>query len=293
VPAAAGRWGDAIARIEEALTVNRRIADRGSEPLFLATLGWIHRSRGACGQALATGRRAVALAHELGHVEWIAWSEALLGWTLRELYALDRAVEHLQRGLEAAERAGAPYHELRCAAHLAWACWGLGDFEPALAVIERAERLLRQISAPPQRAFLQGADAYVALARVRLAQREAGRVEALLSDLLAAAEASASQEVIAEASLVIGQSRAAGGDARSAESALGRALKVASVIGLPGTTWRVHAELARLCRADGRVEEAASHLTRSRALIEQLSATIGERFLTSALAELGAGPTTA
>jgi class 3 adenylate cyclase/tetratricopeptide (TPR) repeat protein len=237
------------------------------------------------------GARARAL-------EWIAWSEALLGWTLRELYALDRAVEHLQRGLEAAERAGAPYHELRCAAHLAWACWGLGDFEPALAVIERAERLLRQISAPPQRAFLQGADAYVALARVRLAQREAGRVEALLSDLLAAAEASASQEVIAEASLVIGQSRAAGGDARSAESALGRALKVASVIGLPGTTWRVHAELARLCRADGRVEEAASHLTRSRALIEQLSATIedkdiGERFLTSALAELGAGPTTA
>ncbi len=114
VPIGAGRWDDALARLEEALAINRRIGDRGNEPLYPATLGWVHRSCGDYQQALANGRQAVTLAEELGQAEWTAWSEAFLGWTLLEVYALEEAVQHLEQGMAAAERAGALNHLLRC-----------------------------------------------------------------------------------------------------------------------------------------------------------------------------------
>ncbi|MGH2635196.1 MAG: hypothetical protein ACRDHU_03510 [Actinomycetota bacterium] len=38
---------DRVARVEEALAMNRRIGDLGNEPLLLAGLVWAHRARAA------------------------------------------------------------------------------------------------------------------------------------------------------------------------------------------------------------------------------------------------------
>ncbi|MDH3598070.1 MAG: tetratricopeptide repeat protein, partial [Candidatus Tectomicrobia bacterium] len=60
VPIGQGRWDDAIAQLEEVLAINRRIGDRGNEPIYASTLCWVHGSRGAYAQALENGRLAVS-----------------------------------------------------------------------------------------------------------------------------------------------------------------------------------------------------------------------------------------
>jgi tetratricopeptide (TPR) repeat protein len=292
VPIGAEQWDDAIARLEEALAINRRIGDRGNEPLYLATLGWFYRSCGDHQQALAHGRAAVILAEELGHAEWTAWSEAFLGWTLLEVYALEEAVRHLEQGMAAAERAGARNHLLRCISQLAWAYWLLGEAAHARALAMQAEAMFQQITTPPGKAYLQGAYAYMVVARVLLADGQAARASQLLAPVLIAAEACGWQEAIAHGSLVIGQCLVARGDEHGAESALRRALQVALEAGLPGVAWEAHAARVAFHRAAGRLGEAEDHLTQAKAIIERLSTTLDDEtmrqgFLHAALSHLG------
>ncbi len=292
VPMGAGRWDEAIARVEEALAVNRRIGDRGNEPMHLAFHCWLHRSRGDYASALAAGRQAVTLAQELGHAEWVAWGEIFWGWTLYELYALDEAVQHLQRGYDAAERAGALIHAVNGAGHLAWARWLRGDSAQALASVERAERLMRQIATPPGTAFVLGAPAYAAVARVRLARGEIAQADHLLFPMFAAAQSCGWQEAIAHTSLVMGQCRVACSEQEAAQTALRLALDVGVRVGLPGMTWEAHATLAALCRTDDRFKEAEDHLVAGKAIVERLAAglddqTVRRGFLNAALSTLG------
>jgi tetratricopeptide (TPR) repeat protein len=291
VSIAAGRWAQAHSRLEEALRVNQRVGDHGNEPMYLATYCQIDRSRGRYEQALASGRQAVALARELGHLEWTAWSEIWLGSTLQDLYALREAAEHFERGLEAGERVGALNHAIPCAGHLAWVHWLSGDVERALSLTDRAGYLLGRITTPPDTAFLQGAHGTVAVARVHLGHGAPARAAALLAPVLAAAEACNWQEVIAEASLVMGQCHAVLGDRRSAEDRLCLALGVAFTIGLRGVEWQAHAALAKFYRAGNRHDDGDRHLKQGRAILDELAATIADpsvrrNFMTGALPNL-------
>lgn len=290
---ATASWEEAFARLDESLAIGRTIGDRGNEPLHLGAFAWAHRSRGDYGRALAAGREAVALAHQLGHAEWTSWSEGQLGITMVELHALEEAASHLRRGKEAAERAGARMHVLRCVGHLAWVHWLQGDGERALALADRAEDVVAQIALPPGRAYVPGRDAYVSVARVRLAGGEPERAESLLRPIVRACEACDWQEGVALGSLVIGLCRDALGDRSGAARCLGRALKVAEGAGLPGAEREAHTALAGLRRAEGRIAEAERHAARAADLIERLSATIDDEtirseFVAAAAAQLRA-----
>jgi hypothetical protein len=125
-----------------------------------------------------------------------------------------------------------------------------------------------------------------------LADGEAERAHQLLAPVLAAAEACGWQEAIAYGALVIGQCLVAHGDERSAASALQHALQVALEKDLPGVAWEAHATLANCHRTAGRLKEAEDHLTRAKAIVEQLStalddATMRQGFLRAALSHLG------
>jgi hypothetical protein len=219
----------------------------------------------------------------------------LLGWTLRELYALKEAAEHLDRGLGAGERAGALNHALPCAGHLAWVHWLSGDVERALSLADRAESLLGRITTPSGTAFLQGAHGAVAVARVHLGHGAPARAAGLMSPLLAAAEACSWHEVIAEASLVMGQCQAALGDGRAAENRLRLALEIAFTMGLHGTEWQAHAALAKFYRAGDRRENGDRHLRQASAILEELATAIADpgvrqNFMTGALPNLDTTP---
>jgi tetratricopeptide (TPR) repeat protein len=287
-PIGAGRWDDAITQLEEVLAINGRIGDRVSEPIFEATLAWVHRSCGDYAEALQHGRRAVAQSEELGNAESTAWSAASLGWTLLEVYAWEEAACCLQRGLKAAEGSMALCHALRCIGSLAWAHWLMGKREDALALAAQAEALCQQITAPPGQAFIQGMHAYVGIAWVYLAAGQVERAEQLINPILIAAETSGWQEAIAYGSLVVGQGRLASGDAAGAEAALQCALQVSQGIALPGVAWKTHAALSQYFRNCDRLDDARLHQLEAKRIVEQLARTLShadmrQRFLERAL----------
>jgi tetratricopeptide (TPR) repeat protein len=272
----AGRWDDAIAQLEEVLAINRRIGDRGSEPIYMSTLSWVYRSCGAYQEALVYGSQSVAQSEELGNAESTAWNAACLGWTMLEVYALEESIRHLKRGMEAAEGSRVFSHMLRCAGPLAWACWLLGDEKGAQTLSAQAEGLCQHVTAPPDRAFVQGMHAYVAIAWVHLARGEAEQARQLLTPVLEAAERCGWQEAIAYGSLVVGQSLAACGDASGAESAFRQALQTTRNVGLPAVAWKTHAALAQHYHDHHQFEAAERHRKQAQTIIERLAGTLND-----------------
>ena len=94
------------------------------------------------------------------------------------------AGDHLrlfERGLAAAQDAGAEAYLLHCTARLAAAVG-------SSAVLADADRLLEQADIPAGGAWLLGEEAYLALARAWLDSGEPDRARAVLAPLLALAE---------------------------------------------------------------------------------------------------------
>lgn len=256
VPLGAGRWDEAIGQIEEAIAMVRRRGLRMHEPLFIDALCWAYRSRGDYERAIASGHAAAELALETGNPEWASWADATLGWALLEAGSPMAAAEILERGMNAAEGAGAPAPLTRCTCLLAWARSALGDTEAAAELATRGEALLVRVTAPPGGAWLFGAHAYSAVARVHLSAGEPERAEALVAPLVVAAEESGWREPFASGSLVLGQARIAKGDRAGAQIALAQALEAAEETGLVAAAREARGALAGLgVQAPDRIQE--------------------------------------
>jgi tetratricopeptide (TPR) repeat protein len=253
-PMARARWDEAIARIGEALALNRQIADRSMESWFLSHLAWIERSRGNLDRSIAYGRQALDIAEEIGHAWCYPFAQTMVGWTLQERSETGRAVDHLRRGLEVAERSDAEFYLVRCLAHLAWSTWSLGETAEALELATHAETMIRAIRTPPGTAFLHGAHAYVALGRVLVGSGEIDRAGALVGPVLAAAEASDWKEAVADTALLMGRVMLAGEDAEGGARRLRQSLGVAVEAGLRLAAAEASAALQEAGLAPGTVD---------------------------------------
>ena len=252
------RLDRSFAGLDESLAINRRIGDIGNEPMYLAILGRAHRGRGDYDEALAVGRRAFDLARELGHGEWTGWAAAWLGSTLVELGAFGEAAGLLEEGAEAAERSDAGLHLVRCLGTGAWAAERLGERGRAVTLADRAAFILDRIRVRPPRAWVAGYDAYVGVARLRLAIGEPERAEELVSPIVVACRACAWSDGVVDGSLVLAEAAIRRGDPARAVAAADSALEEALRTDLP-TAWRAHRALADACRAAGDEERAAEH----------------------------------
>jgi class 3 adenylate cyclase len=271
VPIGRARWGEAAKRLNDAAAINRRVRDPVAEVLILDALCWLHRSRGAYEESLAAGRRAAAQA---AGTAWEAWAAATLGWTLLDLRAPADAAELLERGLTAGERMGASNPIVRCLGQLAWARWLLGDKDDAQALATRGEELLARVSAPGGGAFLFGAHAYTAIARVLLASGAPDRGEVLLRPVLEAAQRSGWVEAVATTGLALGLCLEARGELDRARAMLGGAAAVSDERGIPTPGWEAHAALARMLRASGEPDEAEEHAAAAQAIVERMTASL-------------------
>jgi tetratricopeptide (TPR) repeat protein len=290
VDAAAGRWDQAEGLLSDGLAVNRQIGDQGNEPIFPAGLTWIARARGQYGRAIELGRRATELSMEVGHAEFLSWAAQVLGWTLLDMFAASDAVEQIERSLGAAKEAGARIVMIRAACHLPLARWRVGDQGRALEEAIAAEQLLREVTAPPGRAFLWGADGPIALANLYVDAGDPSRALDLVGTVLDAALAAEWQEVVAAAALASGRARARMDDEAGARDALEMAAQRADSFRIPGLAWRAHAGLAVVGPRDAR----AHHDGRARELVVALSRSIEDArmrrtFLEGATAELSGG----
>jgi tetratricopeptide (TPR) repeat protein len=282
VPLAAARWDEASERLADALAINRRVRDPLAEVLMLDALCWLHRSRGAYDDALSAGRRAVALSAEAG---WQGWAAATLGWTLLDLRAPEAATEILERGLEEGERIGATNELTRCLAQLAWARWLLGAEDEATALATRAEKLLKAVSTPPGGAFLFGAQAYAAVARVLLATGAPQRGETLLAPVLGAAERAGWHEAAATTELVLGLCLEERGELDRAREALAHAAEVSDEHGIPAPGWESHAAASRVLRVAGEAAQADEHAAAAEAIVARMAASLNEEALRDRLLE--------
>ena len=284
VPLAQCDWEAATARVEQALDANRRAGTHGHAALFFDAAGWLERSRGDYGRAIAVGEEGVQSAIRGRSDEWTAWTNATLGWTLLDLQAPVAAAARLEAGLEAAERAGARAQVIRCLGLLAQAEQLRGAEERALELARRAEALLDEISAPPRTVWLFGSHVYLALARVRLASGDRKAALGLALPVGYAAERDGWVESATGALLIRGQAAADAGHRSEALELLSRALHQAHAAALPLLEWESHAALARL-RADDDAAAAGEHGASARAIADRLASTLDDEALRRGLVD--------
>jgi DNA-binding SARP family transcriptional activator/tetratricopeptide (TPR) repeat protein len=206
IPAiAAANWAQAEHHIRSAVEIGHDSGLVGHEVWFVAHLGWVARLQGRVDDALTNGRMAVELAHHMGDAWFGPGACALLACTFLEVGDLAAAVPLLREGLDGASREGAEAYRLRCVAPLAEAT---GDPD----VLREAESLLAAVEAPPEAAFVLGADIYMCLARAHLRQGDPERGRVVLAPLLAAAQRLDWIPVLVSAGLLDARARIALGD---------------------------------------------------------------------------------
>jgi tetratricopeptide (TPR) repeat protein len=282
------RLDRAFAGLEEALSINRRIGDIGNEPLSIAMLGRAHRGRGDYDDALAFGRRAFDLARELGHGEWTAWTAAWLGATLLELDAFEEASQILSAGVEAADRAAADLHLVRCLAMHACVMHHLGGRDEAAALAGRAMSILDRIRVRAPRAHVAGWDAFVMVARVRLAEGHPDIAAGLVAPIVEACRRCGWSDGVVDGSLVLAEAALRRGDAPLAVDAAEVALAEALRTGLP-TAWRSHRALADAYRAAGDEARAAGQAVEAERAFAHVIERIHDRSIREAFESAVAG----
>ena len=232
--------------------------------------------------ALAVGRRAFDLARELGHGEWTGWAAAWLGSTLMELDAFGEAARLLEEGAEASERSDAGLHLVRCLGMGAWAAERLGERDRAVTLADRAASILDRIRVRPPRAWVAGYDAYVGVARVRLAIGEPELAQELVSPIVAACGACGWSDGVVDGSLVLAEAALRRGTRAVAVVAAEHALEEALRTGLP-TVWRAHRAVAEAYRAAGDEKHATEHAAEAERGFAQVVAGIHDRATREAL----------
>lgn len=180
VPLAAGDDAAALHGIEAALEVCRRSGYTAYEPFFVAHLGWVHRLAGRLDAARWEGRRAAGLADRHRHTWWSTTAVSLYAGTLLACGEPADAAALLTPAVRVADVAGAEASLLRVLGPLAEAT---GD----VAVLQRADALLREVRVPDDCAWLLGADAYLGVARAWRRAGEPDRARAILGGFRSAA----------------------------------------------------------------------------------------------------------
>ncbi len=248
-PLAHGDWDTALLRLGEAEEIAEGLQDRGVLPLYLASRSWLERSRGSYGAALSMGWQAVGSAEELGHLEWQAWGNYVLGRALLEVGGGVVAIPVLERALETATDGGAIAMQVRAGGFLTVALLDAGDQDGASRVAGAADDHLDQITVPGGGIFWHGADAILAFASAAARLGASDRAQTLVDAIIEPAERCRWAEVAAGAHLVRARMLTQDGSDDDAKISAERALVLTSGGSAPGVKWRAHALLARLGEA--------------------------------------------
>jgi DNA-binding SARP family transcriptional activator/predicted ATPase len=223
---AAADWDAAVTAIEAGIEANRRAGYPGWAAWYVAHLGWLARIRGHDAEAVAHGRRALAITDQYPHPWTDATARAMLGGTLLLTGERAEAITLFEQGLIAARESGMQAHLLRSAAPLAEA-----SGSPRL--LAEATDLLAAASLPDGGAWVLGDDAYLSLARAWIGHGDAERARAILAPLLAVASRVPWIATEAAALAVDGQALLRLGRPGPAAAALRRSVHLAREHGLP------------------------------------------------------------
>jgi DNA-binding SARP family transcriptional activator len=227
VAVAAADWDRAAAAIASAIEVNRRGGYPYCAAWYVAHQGWLAGLRGHDAEALAAGRRALALAlaQDSEHAWWVAATCAMLSETVLRTGDRAAAIALLERGLTAAQDHGAEAYLVRCVAPLAALTGSRELLAEAAALLDQA--------ATASGAWITGDAAYLAVARAWIDRDDPERARATLAPLLAVAERVPWTATLAAGLVADGRALGRLGETAQARSALRRASELAGEHGLP------------------------------------------------------------
>ena len=147
-----GRYGESLARLDEAYAFCDRIGDRAWRSRLLNTLGWCHAEIGDHVAAQRFNERAAVIAHEFGDPEIIANSEINLAACAIALGDPEGALRRLEPIEAELERPGDPWMRWRYSLHvddlLTRLAVGRGDLDAAEARVQRTLDGARKHRAP-------------------------------------------------------------------------------------------------------------------------------------------------
>jgi tetratricopeptide (TPR) repeat protein len=209
-------WDRAAGAMDSAVEVNQRGGYPHWTSWYVAHRGWLARLRGRDAEAIAVGRRALAMTEQHEHVWARTAACAMLGGTLLVTGDRAKAIELFERGLGA----GVEAYVLRCAAPLA-ASTG------STALLGQAAGLLEAARIPDGGVWLPGDDAYLSIARAWLDRGEPERARATLDPLLAVARRVPWMATLAAALVVDGRALIQLGEPESAAATLRDAARLA------------------------------------------------------------------
>lgn len=119
----------------EALAVARTIGLREDEPFALFMIAQSLAVRGAYTEALPLAQEALAIAEETRHAQWRTGAEYVLGAIALDLFDLQAALDHLQRAVALANEIGSLNWLRIASGELGMACIAAGDLARAEAVL--------------------------------------------------------------------------------------------------------------------------------------------------------------
>jgi DNA-binding NarL/FixJ family response regulator len=252
--------------LEQARRLTRDIGWRSGESYALIDLGLVLGPAGQYGRALECTRGGLAIAEEIGHLQWMSCALWTLGSIQLDLLDLAAARTTLERAYATATETGSLHWTRVSAGSLARCYLAVGDMAHAEAVLEETRDTGAGYRTLGQRA--------IGTARVELAlaskrpDRATGLVESMIHSAAGEHVASPRLASLRADALVLLDDR------YGAEATYLDAAEQARRQGQRGQLWRIHAALSRLYRAMGQRSHSLEHRQIAQDVIDDLAETV-------------------
>jgi len=234
--------------------------------VILAGLGELEEAR----HLIEQGMR---LAREQGDIETVGWGHSFSFWLATFFGQPEAAHGHAQQFVEIAERTGSSFSRSWAWLWLGWAERERGEWQEAIAAVERSLTISRD-----QRSAVEGDTLRLAvLSESYLGRGDVDRARALAEEALEVAPSRRQPHHEIDASLALARVLLASAGATASaeiERTLARALEVARDSGMKAYEPLVHVELAELARQSGDEEDRQRELGEALRLFTEIGAPV-------------------
>lgn len=284
---AASSLAAATADGEEALAIARGIGWRSGEAYSLWQLAFCLGPQGEYQRALTAVQESIAIAEEIGHLQWIAAAKCAIGALHLDILSPGTARPYLEEALALARELGSPIWICQATSLLATVYLSQNDLVLARALLEAT------LDADTPSGSMGGRQLLCAKAELALALGSPEEGLTTVNRLITSAANMHGGNVIPRLWALRGEALAALNRPVEAELDLLAAREAAVAQNARPLLWRILLTLGKLHQGQKRYEEARNDFAASRAIITELATKIPDKalrdnFLHCAVAKLPA-----
>jgi tetratricopeptide (TPR) repeat protein/predicted Ser/Thr protein kinase len=255
-------------------------------PLALLYLGLTLANRGRISEAMGSMQEAMDVAKRSDSALALSRIPNGIGWVLREMGDLGKAIEFNEACVEVSRRTKYGEAEANALLNLVYDYLLAGEPGKSEQALERILPLYERERSMGSAWRFYGIRHNAAQAEYWLHQRKLDRAEEYARALLANAEQKGAAKYIAVARRLLGEIAAVNGDATLAEEELTRSLEPFATHPIPLIEWRNHSALGRLLAARKHPGGAREAFRRAETLVRELASNIADPALRNVFLEM-------